>query len=539
MRKAVCACVLAWGVSCVSAVYAADPERTAAPVPVASAVSTPIPSAAQVTYADTCGGAVAFADQLFDAGRFNDALSAYRKAEPRCGGAEDRELLDRVRFGMGRSFLKQKDIPKAVAILKTLSRDAVDAEVKDISTLILAQDAFAAAKDDEALIMLTNITDTSRRDEVAAYALFLKAEHLATVGSYAKASEMLRLLDEEYASSGLKAAIYFYRALCAIENGEPKVGLDFLDALDTVADEDDIVHRAAMLRVRAYAVMKTMPDDAAERALFAPFVSDAAFTSELSDAYATMLAGLGKNAKAAKFFSDSSKKTENTAVAFLKAARAAADANDLAAAKSYLSNVFAAQTKGAAADEATQLLVYMLYDEGSLDKAKQTARERLVLSSTPESAAVLLEALSRIYTETYEPEKVFDAYDAVMNRFPSKAAMFYYLKAEEYAGQSRLNEAYTAYEHALALGHAPAEVRYAMARCKERTGDEPGAAALYAQIADAPDAPASLRSKASYHRAEIASDAADLVTAKAYWAKTVALGLEEAAAAKKRLAERS
>jgi len=504
---------------------------------VAPAQPTPIPSAAQTTYADSCGGFTAQADQLFDAGRYNDALSAYRKAEPLCESEMKKELLDRVRFGIGRCFLKRKDVKKAIDVLKLLSRDAVDDEVKDISTLILAQEAFASGKDDEALIMLANITDTPRRDEVAAYALFLKAEHTATVGSYAKAAELFRLLDEEYASSNLKAAVYYYRAMCAIESDEPKIGLDFLDALGPIADEREIIRNAALLRVRAYAVMKTTPSEETAKALFAPFLADHAFTSELSDAYATMLAGQGKNALAAQYFSDAALQSENKAISLLKAARSAMDANTPDEAKKYLSRVLEVAPLGQVADDATLMSVYMQYDEGHLDKAKQTARERLVLSSTPDAAVTLLEALSRMYDETFEPDKIFDAYDAVMQRFPEKKGMFEYLKAGEYAGQSRIKEAYAAYDLSLSSGYNPADVRYAMARCKERLGDVSAAAELYRHVADATDATKDLRSKSSLRLAEMYADAGDSQKAKIYWTKTVSFGLSEAESAKKRLAE--
>jgi tetratricopeptide (TPR) repeat protein len=142
-----------------------------------------------------------------------------------------------------------------------------------------------------------------------------------------------------------------------------------------------------------------------------------------------------------------------------------------------------------------------------------------------------------MYDETFEPEKTYDAYDAVIARFPAKAAMFHFLKAEEYAGQSRLREAYDEYDRALTMGYSPAEVRYAMARCKERTGDEAGAGVLYGQIADAADADAVMRSKAALQRAEIAADVGDMTTAKIYWTKTISFGLKEAPIAKKRLSE--
>ncbi|MFH1362725.1 MAG: tetratricopeptide repeat protein [Candidatus Omnitrophota bacterium] len=487
------------------------------------------------------------ADILYELGRLNDAVYAYKYVLDNFPDSEDIEAINKAHYGLAWSYLKSGKFKEAIDEFKNTLEYASNPVVKVSSQIHIADAYQETGRYQEALDMYSLVLKDDPNTIYADYIQFQIGLTFLKKKDLEKAFLALRNLQNNFPSSKLTPQAQYYLAVGYFSSGDYAQAKSLLEDFIAKFPQDDLVAKARYLYgkcffnekdyLKALTVFKQVIGKINDRQ-----IEELAYV-DIGTTYLNL--SQFENAKKiwASFLKKYPQSPYRASVALYLGGLYEKEKN-FSDAQKYYRQVAADYKDTLWGYEAVLALGHLYWDSGDLEKAEQYF-ETLTKKSTPLTSKSKL-YLARILAQRQNYDAALKLYDELAAEAQPIAGVANLEKALIFKQRGQYPEAAAMFRQAIALGVDSQELRFSFGICLEKTAETKEAVEQYFKViynfgvedpkgmtAEDKD----YKTKSFFRIAKIYERENNLGEAKKIYQKIIALGVSESKVAEARLKE--
>ncbi len=485
------------------------------------------------------------ADILYDLGRLNDAVYAYKYVLDNFSGSANTDIINKAHYGLAWSYLKNGKFKEAIDEFKNTLEYAQNSVVKVSSQIHIADAYQETGRFQEALdtynAVLKNYPNTIYADYIQFQIglTFLKKKDLE------KAFLALRNLQNNFPSSKLISQAQYYLAVGYFSSGDYSQAKNLLQDFIAKFGQDDLIAKARYLYGKCFFNEK---DYQKALGVFREIIGRYSDRDIEELAYVdigTTYLNLSEFEPAKKIWASFLKKYPHSqywASVALYLGGLYEKEDNFSEAQKYYRWVAAENKDSLWGYEALLALGHLYWNNGDLEKAEEYF-ETLAKKPTPLTAKSKL-YLARILVQKQKYDMALNIYDELAKGKEPLAGIACLEKALIFKEQGKYSEANEMFKRAIDLGVDNQELRFSFGSCLEKIALPKEAVEQYFKVIynfgteDPQNMTAEdkdYKAKSFFRIARIYEKENNLTEAKKIYQKIINLGVEESKVAETRL----